>query len=519
MPTSLFQYEMLPTTWFYVSTLIILAVFFKFNRFWSVRNLDLIGLILLTPGMLLLAMRDDQWGYIWFFAIGFLLCVRLIVDTIMVRRPLLEPNLTPGGLTFSCFFLVCFIIAALTLNRGNQVDTVQTVRLEQILTTRSLAKQKGLDPLTFRFSEQNLADLPPGFLPFHYFTDQMSLTLLPSPEIRRQILEASTYPITLPLMSIELPEPTAWHDTAREMVSDSTKDTGRASLLPTPTLLSEREDDVSSTILRVPDKTPDSSQTEDQSPALTNIASPSLAFLMLGMGSAMATHIMIVLAFLYIGHCHFGNIWTGVACATLYLLHPYTNQMVGRHDHLIPAALILWAVAMYRRPFFSGLWIGTAAALVFYPVFLVPLWMSFYWRRGWIRFLSGLGTVVLTFALLLLVSPASLGTYGSQLMHLFGKSSLWIFTRPDGFWSNGDWMMYRVPILAGFLVLCFGMILWPSRKHLATLLNCSALLMLSVQFWQLHEGGLFMAWYMPLLILTIFRPNLEDRIAQATVVT
>ena len=42
-----------PTTWVYLSSLLSLGLFFKFNRFWSVRNLDLILLILLAPGLLL----------------------------------------------------------------------------------------------------------------------------------------------------------------------------------------------------------------------------------------------------------------------------------------------------------------------------------------------------------------------------------------------------------------------------------------------------------------------------------
>jgi hypothetical protein len=41
--------------------------------------------------------------------------------------------------------------------------------------------------------------------------------------------------------------------------------------------------------------------------------------------------------------------------------------------------------------------------------------------------------------------------------------------------------------------------------------------MLAAQFWHGYEdgGGMYMAWYLPLLLLTIFRPNLEDRIAIA----
>jgi hypothetical protein len=37
--------------------------------------------------------------------------------------------------------------------------------------------------------------------------------------------------------------------------------------------------------------------------------------------------------------------------------------------------------------------------------------------------------------------------------------------------------------------------------------------MLGTQFWHAYGGGLALAWYLPLLILTVFRPNLEDRVA------
>ena len=41
------------TTWAYLSSLLMLALFFKFNRFWSVRNFDLFLIILLAPGLLM----------------------------------------------------------------------------------------------------------------------------------------------------------------------------------------------------------------------------------------------------------------------------------------------------------------------------------------------------------------------------------------------------------------------------------------------------------------------------------
>ena len=55
------------------------------------------------------------------------------------------------------------------------------------------------------------------------------------------------------------------------------------------------------------------------------------------------------------------------------------------------------------------------------------------------------------------------------------------------------------------------------EKNLGTLLSCSTAVMLATQFWHAHYGSLYMAWYLPLLILTIFRPNLEDRVALSAV--
>src|SRR5207302_6237746 len=42
------------TTWFYFSLLLVVALFFKFSRLLSVRNLDLVLVFLPVPGLLLL---------------------------------------------------------------------------------------------------------------------------------------------------------------------------------------------------------------------------------------------------------------------------------------------------------------------------------------------------------------------------------------------------------------------------------------------------------------------------------
>ena len=90
-----------------------------------------------------------------------------------------------------------------------------------------------------------------------------------------------------------------------------------------------------------------------------------------------------------IGYRHFDNVHTGVAAACMYLILPYTAQMTSQIDHVIPAVLLVWAIEAYRRPFVAGVLLGLAAGLIFYPLFLLPLWCGFYWRRGLIRFVLG----------------------------------------------------------------------------------------------------------------------------------
>jgi hypothetical protein len=70
-------------------------------------------------------------------------------------------------------------------------------------------------------------------------------------------------------------------------------------------------------------------------------------------------------------------------------------------------------------------------------------------------------------------------------------------------------------VLAAFVALSGTLAVWPAQKNLGTLLSCSAAVMVATQFWHGYGGGLYMAWYLPLTLLAVFRPNLEDRVALA----
>ena len=86
-----------------------------------------------------------------------------------------------------------------------------------------------------------------------------------------------------------------------------------------------------------------------------------------------------------------------------------------------------------------------------------------------------------------------------------------------GIWGLGFNPVFRLPVLVAFIILSFSFIFWPPRKTLGTLMCGTAAIMLAAQFWHGYGGGLYMAWFLPCVLLTIFRPNLDDRIATRVV--
>jgi len=132
-----------------------------------------------------------------------------------------------------------------------------------------------------------------------------------------------------------------------------------------------------------------------------------------------------------------------------------------------------------------------------------------------------IGLVALAALLLAAIVVAKLsgfdgvGSFGDRLRETLAWAQP-SFGAADGFWTYHGQAL-RIPVMAAFAVLCGSLALWPAQKNLGTLLSCSAAVMLAEQFWQHHQGGLYMAWYLPLLVLTIFRPNLDDRVAVTAV--
>ncbi len=456
------------STWAYLSSLLMLALFFKFNRFWSLRNFDLVLIILLAPGLLMVhyggelhAQRDharaeqaevvarpaefaraaggalapassrvdeppaadstessrlspyqvlERAGYVWLFAMGLVWIIRLLYDSSVKRKPMLPPNLTVGGLVFLACSLMIFLFA-------NVLNTKVT----------DLSGPQGAADLAHRSATEageQLQKYGPGYPLLH---------LIPA------------IPVFVEANGGETAEP-AW--------------------------------------------------------ILVNVARIM----------AILSQIAIVGGLVFVGHRHFGNFQMGVGMATIFLMLPYTAQFAGNSMHLLPGALLVWAVACYRIPWLAGVFVGLAAGVCYYPFFLLPLWISFYWERGRLRFTLGAILSIVAVVSSLAFTSADFAGFMAQVQSIFG----FIIPRHEGLggiWALNWHSWFRLPLLVAFIVLCVSYAFWPVNKDLSVLISCSAAAMVAVQFWHGDGGGLYMAWYLPLVLLVIFRPNLDSKVA------
>ena len=394
----LFQtYEVNGVTWFWLSVLLTMAVFFRFHRLWSIRNLDLILLLGLTPGLLMIRNGMQTNGYIWLFTATGILLIRLGVDPFFQRRPRIEPNLNASGLGFLCLAVSGFLITKV-ITEPPDASSVDTIRhAEDLIQRKDASKTR-----------------PNG--------------------------EAGP----------------------------------ASSLVATPVVT--------------------------LSQSLSLAASRVLALL---------AHVAVVLGLIFVGRWHFHDHHTGVAMATLYLLLPCTAFDVQKAIHVLPSALIVWAFVAYRKPMLAGSLLGLACGSLFFPLFLLPLWLSFYDRQGALRFGMALvlvaavllGTLVLTSADTHSFTQQTIGSINWSVLEFQGA-------RQQGFWAiyNG---VYRLPVFCTFVVILSILSFWPRKKNLEHLMAHSATIVVAIQFWYPQQGGVYLLWYVPLVLMVAFRPRLS----------
>ena len=407
-------YSVNDATWFYLSLLLILAVFFRFNRVLSLRNLDLALLLSIAPG-LLLVQRSHDFGYGWLFVVTGCLLARLFSDSFWKRRPLLEQNLNPAGMAFLAVSAFVFLVSS-ALTASPPQETVETVRR----------------------------------------ADEM---------LKRQ-------------------------DTTLEQPTTDETQAGPAARL------------VAAPVVRASDLVVSGGSPEPKNRwAVEQIAARAIAVL---------AHFAVVAGLWMLGKRLFGDANSGLAMATLYLLLPCTSIDVGKVNHVLPAALIVWALVTYRNPLVSGGLLGLACGTLLFPLFLLPLWVVFYGKQGAGRFVIALGAVAAVLAASLLLTSADSDSFITQIRGSIDWSSLKMNSDALGFWSTHDGA-YRIPVIVTFFVMLLTLTFLPREKNLEHLLGHSTAIIVATQLWYPQQGGAYVLWYLPLLLAVMFRPKLTSQ--------
>ena len=194
-------------------------------------------------------------------------------------------------------------------------------------------------------------------------------------------------------------------------------------------------------------------------------------------------------------------------------------------SHIVPTAITILAFLAIGRPLLSGALIAIGAGTLFYPAFLFPLWLGYYfWKKeSWLKFVVGfLGTAtVIIIAVLLLTDHApgesvfrvlyestvghqeAGGAYGSSTFSFWSTqpalAALWQKTLVPG------WYLIRPSVIffAIFMALSFFL---ARGRNLPQFASLTAAVIIAVQIWKSHAGGTYVEWYYPFFLIGILLP-------------
>jgi hypothetical protein len=214
-------------------------------------------------------------------------------------------------------------------------------------------------------------------------------------------------------------------------------------------------------------------------------------------------------------------------CSSVYVIGVGgSREMIGGLtfiSHTAAPALALVAFACLSRPLLAGVFLALSVATVFYPLFFIPAWLGYYWRRrtAVLQFLGGLALAALVVGgpVLALSRPiegrSRLGTIARETLGHHQGSDDYGQTL-FGFWGMRTgirgWLQRELvpqqpmtaPMFLSVATLA-ALAFFPARKatpqQLALLSGAAAIL---VDVWKILGTGVYVTWYFAFLLLGFF---------------
>lgn len=214
-------------------------------------------------------------------------------------------------------------------------------------------------------------------------------------------------------------------------------------------------------------------------------------------------------------------------CGSAYVLGVGgPREMIGGLtfiSHTAPPALAILAFAFLERPLLAGIFLALSVATVFYPLFLIPAWMGYYWRSrpSVLRFTLGLALagIVVGGPVLLRSRPIEghglVGTVVTETVGHHQGSDTYGLT-PFGFWGRRggiraflqEELVHGQAVTTPMFLILASVAAWmfvPARRatpqQLALLSGAAAIL---VDVWKILGTGVYVTWYYPFLLLGFF---------------
>lgn len=227
----------------------------------------------------------------------------------------------------------------------------------------------------------------------------------------------------------------------------------------------------------------------------------------------------------------------GLALAALYCGSVAVLGVGGSGDqvggmtfvsHIVPASVTLVAFKYLDRPWLAGALLAAAAGFGFYPAFMFPTWLGYYWgdsRKAAARYVLGFGAVSLVVGVWVLL--ASRPADGLGLIATIVRDTLGHQTNPEvygrtpfGFWGQqtGVWRWLIEPMVGKsamlspfFLLYCafLGATAFMARNAgLVGLALLTAAVAMGANIWKIHATGAYLAWYYPFLLIGALGPGM-----------
>jgi hypothetical protein len=192
-------------------------------------------------------------------------------------------------------------------------------------------------------------------------------------------------------------------------------------------------------------------------------------------------------------------------------------------SHIAPTAMTLVAFALLSRPSLSGVALALAAATGFYPAFMAPAWLGYYWHRPSARraFLLGFLTACVTCgAVVLLLSRADPGrglvatilfdTFGHHTdprHYGFSPFSFWGQRAGIRGWLNAPLFgagSFVTPVFVAFFAFVAVSFRLARQRTPQELALIAAVVALGSSLLKIHPTGTYVAWAYPLLLIGWF---------------